>query len=231
MIVVVAAAIGIVALAVVVVMVVMMVVLMLLLYLLQCGLEGRGLLHRSNELCAVQDRPRRRDDGCALVMLAQQRDGGGQLVLGDIVGVAEHDATRALNLIVEELTEVAHIQLALARVDDDGRAVERSRAVLGHVLDRADDVGQLAHARRLDEDAVGGEVGQHLMQCLAEIADERAADAALIHLGDLHAALLEKARIDADLTELVLDQHDLFAAIRLGEQLFDQRGLTRAEKS
>ena len=166
-----------------------------------------------------------------IVVFAQHGHGGGQLILGDVVCVAEHDAVRALDLVVEKFTEITHIQLALARVYHNGCAVERSGAVLRHVLDGADDVGQFADSRRLDEDTVRRKVGQHLMKRFAEITNERAADAPLIHLGDLYAAFFEKAAVNADLTKLVLDQYDLLRAICLGEQLFDQRGLTRAEKT
>ena len=72
---------------------------------------------------------------------------------------------------------------------------------------------------------------QHLLQCVGKVPHEAAADAAGVHLVDLHAGVLEEAAVDGDLAELVFDQHDLFTRVRLGDQLFDQRGLAGAEKT
>ena len=58
-----------------------------------------------------------------------------------------------------------------------------------------------------------------------------AADAARGHLGDLDAGLLQKAAVDVDLAEFVLDQHELFAAVGFRDQLFDERGLAGAQKA
>ena len=209
-----AATIGIVAL-IVVVMVMMVTVVMLVVLMLhasQLVREGVGVLHRGGQLLAVKGRPGRGDDGRRFVVLAQHSDAGLQFFLRDVIGVAEHDATCVLDLIVEELAKVLHIQLALVGVNDGGEGIEND--ILGHdALHGADDVGQLADARGLDENAVGGEIGQHLRERLGEITDQGAADAALIHFGDLHAALLEKARVNADLAEFVFNEHDLLAGI------------------
>jgi hypothetical protein len=126
--------------------------------------------------------------------------------------MAEHDAARVLDLVVEELAKVFHIQLALVGIDDGGEGIEND--VLSHdALHGTDDVGQLADARGLDENAIGGEVGQDLRERLGKITDQGTANATLIHLSDLHAALLEKARVNADLAEFVFDEHDLLAGI------------------
>ena len=58
-----------------------------------------------------------------------------------------------------------------------------------------------------------------------------AADAAGIHLRDLDAGILQKAAVDADLTELVLDQDHFLAMEGLGEELLDERGLTGTQKT
>ena len=69
------------------------------------------------------------------------------------------------------------------------------------------------------------------MQSLLEVAHQAAADAAGVHLGDLDAGLLEKAAVDADLTEFVFDEHQLFAAVGLGDELADQSGFTGSQKA
>ena len=101
----------------------------------------------------------------------------------------------------------------------------------GDALDGGDDVGQLAHARGLNQDAVGVIGLDDLTQRLAEVANQRAADAARVHLGDLHAGVLEEAAVDADFAEFVLDQDDLLALERVGQQALDEGRLARAQKA
>jgi hypothetical protein len=103
--------------------------------------------------------------------------------------------------------------------------------MLGHALDSAGHVGQLADAGRLDDDAVGVVLLHHLLQSGAEIAHQRAADAAGVQLIDLDAGLLQKAAVDADLAELVLDEHDLLACKGLFDELLDKGGLTGAKEA
>jgi hypothetical protein len=178
-------------LGIVTLMIVVMVV-MLVFHASQLVGEGVVTLDRMRELLAVKSIPRSRHDGSLFIVLAQKGNAAGQLVLGQAIGVAEHDGVGVLNLITEKLTEIFHIQAALACVND-GSGGSQDHLIGQHAGDGADDVGQFADARGLDEDAVGGEIAEHLLQCLGEIADKRAADAALIHLGNLHTALLEKA--------------------------------------
>lgn len=44
-------------------------------------------------------------------------------------------------------------------------------------------------------------------------------------------ASLRKPAVNADLTELVFDEDDLFTLIGLADHLFNERGLARAEES
>ena len=64
-----------------------------------------------------------------------------------------------------------------------------------------------------------------LFQSLAEITDQTAADAAGVHFIDLHTGVFEETAVNADLAELVLDQHDLLTLVSLLDQLLDQRRL------
>ena len=57
-------------------------------------------------------------------MLSQHRKADGQLVLLHIVGMAEHDTTGMLDLIVEKFAKIFHIQLAFACVHNGGVAVK-----------------------------------------------------------------------------------------------------------
>ena len=135
------------------------------------------------------------------------------------------------DLVVVKLAEVFHIQFDLVDVGHRHKAVELHGQRLGHALDGAGDVGQFADARRLDEDAVGVVGLDDLLERLAEIAHERAADAAGVELVDLDAGLAHKAAVDADLAKFVLDEDDALPGEAFLDQLFDQRGLARAQKA
>ena len=69
------------------------------------------------------------------------------------------------------------------------------------------------------------------MKGFGKIADQRAADAAGIHFGDLHAGVFQKAAVNADLAVLVFDEDDLFAGIDFFDQLADECGFSGAEKA
>ena len=201
--------------------------------LLQLGkLRGQRCLalHGLDQLLAGQVIPGGGDDGCHLVMFPQQLHGGVQLELVDGIGTGQDDGGGGFDLVVIELAEVLHIHLDLARVHHS-YGIAQGHFVAGHLVHRADDVGQLAHAGGLDDDAVGMVVGNHLFQGLAEVAHQGAADAAGVHLGDVDACVLQKAAVDADFAEFVLDQHQLLALVALGNQLFDQRGLAGTQEA
>ena len=211
-------------------MVLMRLLVGLVLQVVQLGLQRGAALHGFEDLRAAQLVPRGGDDGGDGVLLAQQRDAGRELILAHAAGAGENDGAGVLHLIVEELAEVLHIHFALRRVHDRGEAVERQRVGV-HALYGADHVGQLADAGRLDQNAVGVELVEHLLERLGEVAHQTAADAAGVHLVDLYAGVLQKAAVNGDLAELVFDQHNLFALIGLRDQLFDERGLAGAEKA
>ncbi|MPM73159.1 hypothetical protein SDC9_120135 [bioreactor metagenome] len=59
----------------------------------------------------------------------------------------------------------------------------------GNALHRANHVRQFTHAGRLNQNAVGRILGQHLFKCLAKVTHQAAADAAGVHFGDLDAGL------------------------------------------
>mgnify|MGYP000202371035 CR=1 FL=1 len=134
------------------------------------------------------------------------------------------------DLVVIELTKVLHIHLDLVHVGDGDKAVQDDGQILGDALDGAGHVGQLADARRLNEDAVRVVGLDDLLQCLAEVADQAAADAAGVQLIDLNAGLAHEATVDADLAEFVLDQDDLLTGEGLLDELFDKGGLAGARK-
>ena len=194
--------------------------------------QGIAILHGGQELRPGELVPGGGDDGGLFVLLPQQGRRRFQLLPVQLLGAAENDSSGVLDLVGVELAEVFQIDLRLAGVGHSDRAAQgHVRRPLRHVLNRPDHVGQLAYAGGLDEDAVGVELGHHLLQRLAEVAHQGAADAAGIHFGDLNPRILEEAAVDADLAELVLDEDDLLALEGLVQQLFDQRGLARAQEA
>ena len=194
---------------------------------LEVVLGGHGL----QDLLAGQGVPGGGDDGGGGVLLAQHGHSGGDLFLGGVLGAAQDDAACVADLVVVELTEVLHIHLDLVDVGHGDEAAQLNIQMLGHALDSAGHVGQLADAGGLDDDAVGVVLLHHLLQSGAEIAHQRAADAAGVQFIDLDAGLLQKAAVDADLAELVLDEHDLLACKGLFDELLDKGGLTGAKEA
>ena len=200
------------------------------LHLSQLRRDGRLAFQRLDQLLARQLAPRGGDDGCNGIMLPQHGNGRVQLALGDGIGTGQDDGGGGFDLVVVELAEVLHIHLDLARVGH-GHGIAQRDLVIRHLAHGGDDVGQLAHAGGLDQNAVGMVLGDDLLQRLAKIAHQRAADAAGVHLGDVDAGILQKAAVNADLAELVLDQHQLLPLVAFGDHLFDQGRLARAEEA
>ena len=220
--------------AVLVMLIVVMIVVMLVLGLLgkelQLLFKGILVLHRLENLCAGELIPRGGNDGGVLVVLAQQSDAGFKLFGLDTVRAAQNDGVCVLDLIVIELAEVLHIHFALVCIGNGGEAIQRNVFHV-QVLHGTDHIAQLAYAGRLDQNAVRVVGLQHLTQRLAEVAHKAAADAALAHLGDFNAGVLQKAAVNGNLTELVFDEDELFALKSFGNQLADQRGFACAEEA
>ena len=215
-----------------VVMIVVMVVLVLGLLgkELQLLFKGILVLHRLENLCAGELIPRGGNDGGVLVVLAQQSDAGFKLFGLDTVRAAQNDGVCVLDLVVIELAEVLHVHFALVCIGNGGEAVQRNVFHV-QVLHGTDHIAQLAYAGRLDQNAVRVVGLQHLTQRLAEVAHKAAADAALAHLGDFNAGVLQKAAVNGNLAELVFDEDELFALKSFGDQLADQRGFACAEEA
>ena len=230
---------------IVVIMVVVMVVLllvlimvMMVLFLLQTlAFQSRQLccqrglaLHGGNQLLTGELAPGGGDDGGNLVVLPQQLHGGIQLGLGNGIGTGQDDGGGSLHLIIVEFSEVLGIDLDLARIHNS-HGVAQGHIRAGHLVNRADNIGQLAHAGGLDDDPVGMVLPNHLLQGLAEVTHQRAADAAGVHLRNIDVGILQEAAVNADLAELILNQHQLLALVALGNHLLDQRSLASAQEA
>ena len=152
------------------------------------------------------------------------------LRIGDI-GSGEHHGSRIGNLVVEEFAEIAGVHLRLLRIHDGHSCVKLHVHIGGNRLHGTDNVGKLAYAAGLDDDAVRMIGIHHLFQRGLKITHQRAADAALVHLADLNAGLLQESAVDADLTEFILNQYYLLFPQRLIQKLLDKCGLARAQEA
>ena len=221
------------------IMVMMMFMLMLLFcqgmlctHLLQQLLRQGYLLNGGENHLAVQLIPGSGEDGGIGILLPQHGHRGLQLLLAELLGAGENDGSGGLHLVVVELAEVLHIDLDLGGIHHSGKAVELELRHVGHgIFHRHNHVAELAHAGGLNEDAVGMELRRHIPQRLIEIAHQRAADASGGHLRNLHAGLLQKAAVNADLAELIFNQDQLLAGERLRQQFFNEGRLARTQKA
>ena len=199
-----------------------------MLHLLHGGRQGVDALHNVDYLLAVKLVPGRGDDGRVGIELTEHRGRGDDLAVGGGVGAAEDDNVGVVHLIVEKFAEVADIHAAAAGVDDGDLCADLAA---GHARDGLGNIGELTYAARLDEDAVGVILLDDLLQRGGEVADEGAADAAGVHLGDLDARVAQEAAVNGDLAELVLDEDELFVLIALRDELADERGLACSEEA
>ncbi len=220
----------IVAIAVAVVIIMVMVVMMLMLHLLKLMLCCRALIHRGEELLAREPVPIGCNDRGGRVYRAQKLDTLRDPVLACIARMAEDDATCLGDLIVKKFAEILHIHLAFVDICN-GRERTELHFVGQDALSSTNHVGELANARRLDDDPIGMVGLYRFSQRLGEVADKATADAARVHLGDVDARVLEEASVNAYLTEFILDEHELFADIALRDHFFDERGLSCSQKS
>ena len=214
-------------------LVVMVLVLLVLgAHLFQQLVGQRNLFDGGEDHLAVQLVPGSGDDSGFGILLLQHMNGSFQLFLTQLLGAGEDDGAGGFDLVVIELAEVLHIDLDLGSVSHGDEAVQNHIVGFGGgFLNGNNHIGQLAHAGGFDQDAVGVELLLNVLQSLVEVTHQRAADAAGRHFGDLHAGFLQEAAVDADLTELVFNQNQLFVGESLGQQLLDQCGFTGTQKA
>ena len=194
--------------------------------------QGIALLHGREELAAGELVPGSGDNGSRSILLPEDGHRLLQLLLRHLLGAAEDDGPGILHLVGVKLAEVLHIGLALAGIGHgDGAAQHHLRLPGNHILDSPDHVRQLAYAGGLNEDPVGMELLHHLLEGLAEIPHQGAADAPGVHLGDLHPGVLQEAAVDTDLAELVFNEDDLFPLQGLVQELLDESSLSGPQKA
>ena len=216
------------ALAVIAVMVMM--VLMLFLKRLYSILKGILVLHSCENITTGKRIPGSCNDDRAFVMLTKESNALGDFLILCRLCMRKHNGRCISNLVVIELAKVLHIHLALINIGNGGKAIESSAVILGSLC-RTNNVRELAYSRGLDDDSVGIILLKHLNKRLREITNQRTADAARIHLGDLNSRIGKEAAVNTDLAKLVLNQHNLLTGISLFNKLFYKCSFSRTKKS
>ena len=215
-----------------VVVVVVMLVMMLVLFLklVKCILKAILLLHCGENVLAVELVPRSSNDSSGSVVLSDKLNGSLDLLCLGKIGVREDNRGRVGDLIVIELAKVLHIHLTLINVGNGGKAIKLGVICLDR-LNSLDNVGELTYSAGLDDNSVGMEFVKHLDKCLGKVAYKRATDTTRVHLGDLDAGILKETAVDTYLTKLVLDEHELFTAVCLFDELLYKCGLAGSEEA
>ena len=207
-----------------------MVVMVLMLHLGKLGTDAAMTFHGLLQLRSGQFLPRGSYQHGALIVLTKQRYGLVQLILHNIPGAGKDDGRGSLDLIIVELTKVLHIHLDLAGIHNSN-LVANSYIVTGNLFHRSHNIGQLAHAGGLDDNTVRMVLCDDLLQRLAEIAHQRAANTAGIHLCNVDTGLLQETAVNADLAEFIFDQYQFLSAVGFLDHLLDESSLACAQKT
>ena len=211
-------------------MLTMLVMVMFLFQLSQFGCQALLALHGSNQLLAGQIIPGSSDQSSSFIMLSNQSNGGIQLGLRNRIGTGQDDGIGSFDLIIIELTEVLHVNLNLTCIRHSN-GITQLHILAGDLFHRCDYIGQFANTGRFDDHSIGMILGDHLGQSLAKVTNQRAANAAGVHLRNVDAGILQKATVNADLTKFIFDQHQLLALIGFLNHLLNQSGFTCAQET
>ena len=211
-------------------MLLIMMVVVFMFQLLQLMGQSIPVLHGGNQLFTGELIPGSGDQRCLLIMLPEQRHGRVQLFLGNRVRTAQDDGGGSFDLVIVKLAEISHINLALGGVSNC-HGVAQPHLVIGDLLHGCHHIAELAHTGGLDDDPVRMILGNHLLQGLAEVAHQRAANAAGVHLPNLDAGLLQETAVNADLAELVFDQDQFLPAIALGDHFANEGCFAGSQKA
>ena len=124
--------------------------------------QGSSSFHSRNQLFTGQLIPGSGNQGCYIVMLANQCHTGIQLILGHRVRTGENNGGSGFDLIIIELTKVLHIDLNLACIRH-GNCVTQSHFLIGHLLNCSKDIGKFTNTGRFDNHAVGVKLCNNLL--------------------------------------------------------------------
>ena len=212
--------------------------LVVVMFLLGMGQKFRHHLIQSvralyglQDCFSVQIRQRRCDNYSLRIVFTHQPDTFLQFFRAHLVRPAQQNRPRILNLVDKKLSKILNIHFRLGGIHHRHRAVDLHIQVSGHIFHRFKHIGELSHTRRLNQNTIRPISLDHFLQRSPEIPHQGAADTPGIHLLDLNARLLQKASVNADLPEFIFNQHRPAAIQNLLQQLFNQSGLPRSQKT
>ncbi len=172
--------------------------------LVQLAFKRCRVLHSGKYLLAVQKLPIGGYNRSLGVVFAHKFKRGCKFFTARNVGVAEHYASRALDLVVEKLAEVFHIYFAFVCVHNGGKRVDFA-VIQPRAFHSLDYIGKFTNAGGLYQNSVWLVLAYNLFQSLGKVAHKRTADTAGIELVYLYARLLHKAAVNTYFTELVFN--------------------------
>ena len=190
----------------------------------------RFSLHSLKKLSTRKLLPRCSNDNRIGIMLLDQSNTLGDLLIRDLACMAKHDTACIFDLVIEKLAEILHVHLALVRINNGSKSIKRGTIGVG-IFNRLDNVGKLTDTRRLNKNSIGRVFADDLLKRLCKVANQRATDTARVHFINFDACLCKESAVNSDLTEFVLDKNQLFAAISFFDQFFDKSGLSSTEKA
>ena len=176
------------------------------------------LIDGFHNLCAAQCIPIGRNDRCSWVAGTNQLYAGIQFFFFQSSRVAENDTACIFNLVVEEFTEVLLIHFALLRIDNCCKTIQCNLFFV-QILYGTNDITQLADARRLNQNAVWCIGFQYLFQSCTKITNQTTADATGIHFCNGNSSILQESAIDANFSEFIFNENQLFILISFCDQL------------
>ena len=208
----------------------LVVMVVLCFHLRQFSRNAGSALHSLHDLCAGQVIPGCCDNGGVCIVLSEHGNRSIQLFLRDAIGAGQDDGPGGFDLIIIELAKVLHIDLDLTCIHHRYSAIQHNILVCD-LFHCGDHIGKLTYAGGLNQNAVGVILGDDLLQRLAKVTHQAAADTAGVHLGDVNAGILQEAAIDADLAEFVFDKNKLFSCITLVNHFLDEGCFSGAKEA
>ena len=190
------------------VMFVFMVMLMFVLgffeQILQSRIQSFRLIHCSQQLFATQLFPVCCYDWSSGIQCTQTLHTIFQLGFCQTSGMAQNQAACMFNLIVEEFAEVLLIHLALLCINNRCEAFQMNFCIV-QILNSTDNIAQLTNARRFNQNPVWMILIQHLLQSIAEIANQTTANAAGVHFCDIHASILQETAVNSNFAKFIFN--------------------------
>ena len=220
-----------------VLMIMVMVMMMLMLivhafkHLLQHVLQFVRTFDRLKHILTVQLLQRCGNDRSFIIVFSHNVHCRIQLLTLYLISPAQNDRAGIFNLIHKKLAEILGIHLCLGCIHHSNCTVHLNIQILRHIFHCAQYVRELADTGGLDQNTLRRIFLDHILQRRTEVSDQRTADTSGIHLLDLDPCVLQKTAVNANLPELILDQHSLRPVQRLLQKLLYQSGLSRSQET